>query len=58
MNASSASDPIAMSRNRRNSGDPRFADPSAMLAAAENAARRACDVTPYSSYFGKELVDL
>jgi len=29
-----------------------------MFAAAENAARRACDVSPYNSFFGKAAVAL
>jgi hypothetical protein len=29
-----------------------------MFAAAEKAARRACDVSPYNSFFGKTVVAL
>src|SRR5438045_1020925 len=39
-------EPREMSKNRRNSLGPRLAAPSAMFAAAENAARRICEVRP------------
>src|SRR5205823_14929859 len=52
----SARDDSAMSRKRRNSFLLRRADPSTMLTAAENAARRVCEVRPYCSSVGKCLV--
>jgi hypothetical protein len=56
MYESSLSDPTDMSRNRRNSRAPRFSAPSAMFAAAEYAARRACEVNEYISSRGHALV--
>src|SRR5207244_13303130 len=55
---SSESEPRAMSRKRRNSLAPLLADPSAMFATVEKAARRAWDVSPYSSLFGNDVVVL
>src|SRR5438309_11574420 len=45
-----------MSRKRRNSLSPLFAEPSAIFRTTENAARLAWEVRPYSSCFGKASV--
>src|SRR2546430_17110199 len=52
----SVSDDREMSRKRRNSFRLRREDPSTMLTAAENAARRVCEVRPYCSSLGKDFV--
>src|SRR5437660_11511228 len=52
----SVSDDREMSRKRRNSFRLRREDPSTMLTAAENAARRVCEVRPYCSSLGKDCV--
>src|SRR5947207_15971731 len=56
--SNSPKDPNAMSRKCRNSLRPLREAPSTMLAGAENAARRACEVRPYSSCLGKLSVAL
>src|SRR5207244_13659288 len=52
----SVSDDREMSRKRRNSFRLRGEDPSTMLTAAENAARRVCEVRPYCSSLGTDFV--
>jgi hypothetical protein len=49
---------MAISRNLRNSRLPFLAEPSAMFAAAEYAARRAWEVRPYCSLDGQSEVSL
>lgn len=45
-----------MSRNRRSSRGPSLADPSAMFADTETAARLTWEVSPYRSSGGQSLV--
>ena len=58
MYASSDSEPMEMSRKRRNSRFPCFADPSAMFAAEENAALLACFASSNLSDAGNFFVAL